>query len=268
MKKITTTYLKTLKEKGEKISALTAYDSTFAKIIDKAGIEVILVGDSLGMVVQGHENTIPVKLEDVIYHSRCVSRVVKRAHIVGDMPFMSYQASVTQALLNCGRLLKEGGAESVKLEGSYETVDTIKALVDAGIPVMAHIGLRPQTIYQMGGYKIQGRDKEGAEMLLKLAKEMEAAGAYSLLLEGIAIETAEEITSSVQIPTIGISSGPNCDGQILVIYDLLGMDAGWRPKFVKRYAELEGVITKSICSYIKEVREGTFPSDEHGIHRS
>lgn len=266
MKKVTTTYLKSQKGKA-KISSLTSYDATFARLVDNAGVDVILVGDSLGMVIQGHQTTIPVTIEDVIYHTSCVSRVVKRAHIVADMPFMSYQASTTHSLLNAGRLLKEGGAESVKLEGGSEMVDTVKAMTDAGIPVMAHIGLRPQTVHQMGGYKIQGKTTSSGEQLVKLARDMENAGAYSLLLEGIAIETAAEITAAVKIPTIGISSGAACDGQILVVYDMLGMDPTWDPKFAKKYANLNETITAAIQKYIKEIQSGKFPQASHATHR-
>lgn len=246
---------------------LTAYDATFARILDSAGIEILLIGDSLGMVIQGNQNTIPVTIDDIIYHTRCVSRVTKWAHIMADMPFMSYQASIDQALINAGRCLKEGGAESVKLEVSERCIDTVKALTDSGIPVMAHIGLRPQTVYQMGGYKIHGKDNKSGQALVKLAVKMEEAGAFSLLLEGITVETTAEITNAVKIPTIGISSGPHCDGQVLVIYDLLGIDPGWQPKFAKKYANLHNVITKSVKEFIKDVNEKRFPSEEHGVHR-
>lgn len=267
IKKITTADLRRMKNSGERITMLTAYDSTFAKILDESGVEILLVGDSLGMVVQGHANTIPVTIEDIIYHTKCVSRVTKHSHVMADMPFMSYQASVEQALLNAGRCLKEGGAESVKLEGGEEIVDTVAAMTSAGIPVCAHIGLRPQTIHQMGGYKIQGKSSYSAEKLVEEAKMFENAGAFMLLLEGIVSEVALEITNTVNIPTIGIGSGVGCDGQVLVIYDLLGMDNEFSPKFVKKYANLHETITSAVGKYISEVKEGEFPSDEQAHHR-
>lgn len=255
-----------MKRRGEKITMLTAYDATFARLIDGAGTDVILVGDSLGMVVQGHKNTLPVTIDDIVYHTRCVSRGTKNAHIMADMPFMSYQSSVTEALVNAGRCLKEGRAESVKLEGGLELVDTVKALVDAGIPVCAHIGLRPQSVHKTGGYKIEGKTPKSAEALVEQAREFEKAGAFSLLLEGIVSETAEEVTKSVNIPTIGIGSGNTCDGQVLVIYDLLGMDANFNPKFVKKYADLNKEVTSAVRSYLKEVRKTKFPSEKHTFH--
>lgn len=246
---------------------LTAYDSTFAKLLDESGVESILIGDSLGMVIQGHANTIPVTIDDVIYHTKCVSRVVKHAHIMTDMPFMSYQASIDQALLNAGRCLKEGGAESVKLEGGEEIVKTVLALTNVGIPVCAHIGLKPQSIHKMGGYKIHGKTTFSADKLVSEAKALEEAGAFSLLLEGIVAEVAAEITKNVNIPTIGIGSGPDCDGQVLVIYDLLGLDNEFSPKFVKKYADLHSVVTGAVNQYILEVKNGSFPADKHSFHR-
>ena len=266
-KKITTICLRRMKNCGQKITMLTAYDSTFAKLLDESGVESILIGDSLGMVVQGHQNTIPVTIDDVIYHSKCVSRVVKRAHIMADMPFMSYQASIDQALLNAGRCLKEGGAESVKLEGGEEIVKTVEALTNVGIPVCAHIGLKPQSIHKMGGYKIHGKTAGSADRLINEAKALEDAGAFALLLEGIVSEVAAEITKSVNIPTIGIGSGPDCDGQVLVIYDLLGLDNEFSPKFVKKYANLNEIVTGAVSRYISEVKDSSFPADEHSFHR-
>lgn len=266
-KKITTAALRCMKKKGQKIAMLTAYDATFGRLIDQAGVEMVLVGDSLGMVIQGYENTLPVTTDDIIYHTKAVGRAVRRAHLVADMPFMSYQASASDALRNAGRLMKEGGAESVKLEGGSETAGTVAALTSVGIPVMAHIGLKPQSIHQMGGYKIQGRTLKQSEKLLGDALKLEEAGAYSLLLEGIAMETAAEITKSVNIPTIGISSGPYCDGQVLVIYDLLGINRDFSPKFVKKYANLAEDIGGAVSQYIEEVKNGNFPSEEHGFHR-
>jgi len=266
-KKFTTACLQKMKNRGERITMLTAYDATFARILDEAGVESILVGDSLGMVVQGHSNTIPVTIDDIIYHTKCVSRVVRKAHVMADMPFMSYQASIDQALINAGRCLKEGGAESVKLEGGEEMIETVAAMTSAGIPVCAHIGLRPQTIHQMGGYKIQGKTTFSADRLIEEAKGFEAAGAFSLLLEGIVAEVALEITREVNIPTIGIGSGSGCDGQVLVIYDMLGMDKSFSPKFVKKYADLNEIIADAVGKYVEEIKSGEFPSEEHSFYR-
>lgn len=266
-KKVTTSSLLAVKLRGERITMLTAYDATFARILDNTGIDVLLVGDSLGMVIQGHSNTIPVTIDDIIYHTRCVSRVARRAHIMADMPFMSYQVSIDQALINAGRCLKEGGAESVKLEGGEELVETVAVLTSTGIPVCAHIGLRPQTIHQMGGYKIQGKTSLSADRLIEEAKMFEEAGAFALLLEGIVADVAFEITRTVKIPTIGIGSGIGCDGQVLVIYDLLGLDKDFSPKFVKKYADLNDTITDAVGKYIDDVKEGNFPSEEHSFYR-
>jgi 3-methyl-2-oxobutanoate hydroxymethyltransferase len=266
-KKITTACLRARKNSGERIVMLTAYDATFARLLDNSGVDVLLVGDSLGMVIQGHQNTIPVTLEDIIYHTKCVSREPKRAHIMADMPFMSYQASIEQAIINTGRCLKEGRAESVKLEGGEELLETVSALTSSGIPVCAHIGLRPQTIHQMGGYKIQGKTSYSADKLISEAKMFEEAGAFMLLLEGVVAEVAFEITKLVNIPTVGISSGSGCDGQVLVIYDLLGMDKDFSPRYVKKYANLHEVITGAVKNYINDVKEGEFPSEEHSFHR-
>jgi 3-methyl-2-oxobutanoate hydroxymethyltransferase len=261
--KITIPLLQKMKESGNKITMLTAYDATFASLLDSAGVETILVGDSLGMVIQGEDNTIPVTIDEMVYHTRCVVRKTRRAHVIGDMPFMSYQTSISDAISNAGRLMKEGGAHSVKLEGGMAQVPTIKAMVDAGVPVMAHLGLRPQTVHQMGGYKIQGKTKEGRQQLLEEALMVEKAGAYAIVLEGVIAEVAAEITSAVSIPTIGISSGPDCDGQVLVIYDLLGMNTDFAPKFVKKYADMSSFIQKAANAYITDVKESNFPAEEH-----
>lgn len=246
---------------------LTAYDATFSRLVDGCGIDMILVGDSLGMVIQGHENTLPVTLEDVIYHTRSVSRGVKRSLVVADLPFMSYQASHTQAMLAAGRAMKEGRADAVKLEGGLEMMESVRLMVAAGIPVMAHIGLKPQRVQQMGGYKIQGRTDAEAKELIKEAKAFEDAGAFSIVLEGVAIETAKEVTGAVKIPTIGISSGPYCSGQVLVIYDLLGLNPEFKPTFLKTYADGYKIITDAIQKYADEVRKEKFPTEEHGFHR-
>lgn len=254
-----------MKEKNENITFLTSYDATFVKILDEAGIDGILVGDSLGMVIQGRENTLEVTVEDIIYHTSIVSRGVNRAHLVADMPFMSYQISKEEALKNAGRLIKEGRAESVKLEGGSYVADTVHHIQKAGIPVMGHIGLTPQSIHQLGGFKIQGRDEKRRDELLRDAKILEEAGAYSVVLEGIPALLAKEITESLKIPTIGVGAGPYCDGQILVIYDLLGMNNNFNPKFAKRYANLHETINSAVKEYISDVRGGKFPSEEHSF---
>lgn len=253
--------------RGEKLAMLTAYDATFARIVDDAGVDMILVGDSLGQVIQGRDNTIPVKLDDVIYHTRCVTRAANRAVVVADLPFMSYQVSRTQALLAAGRALKEGLCEAVKLEGGLEMVETVRAIVETGIPVMAHLGLKPQSIHRMGGYKIHGRTSSEAKQLVKEARAMEDAGAFSMVLEGVAMETAKEITGSVGIPTIGIASGPYCSGQVLVIYDVLGTNPEFKPTFLKTYMDGHALITKAVKEYIDDVRTGRFPAEEHAFHR-
>ena len=265
MKKITAPELKEMKKRGDKITALTAYDATFARLLDLAGIDVILVGDSLGMVIQGESTTLQVTLDDVIYHTRAVSRGIQRAHLVADMPFMSYQISPEQALDSAGRLIKEGRAEAVKLEGGIERAETIRKIVSAGIPVMGHIGLTPQSVHKFGGYRVQGKTEEQAKYLKESAKAIEEAGAYSLVLESIPWPLAKEITEMLSIPTIGIGAGKYTDGQILVIYDLLGMDKDFNPKFLKKYADLFTVITEAVGNYIKEVREGIFPDEEHSF---
>jgi 3-methyl-2-oxobutanoate hydroxymethyltransferase len=264
-KKITLPDLIKMKKDGEKISMLTAYDYTMARIVDEAGTHVVLVGDSLGMVIQGRKNTLGVNLDHMIYHSHCVSKGLARAHLVCDMPFMSYQASVDEAVKNCGKVLKQGHAEAVKLEGGEEIAPTVKRLTDLGIPVMGHVGLQPMHVHLMGGYKVQGRDSKSERQILKDAKALEKAGAYSLVLEGIPAPLAQKISRSLKIPTIGIGSGPHCDGQVLVIYDLLGMYQEIRPKFVRRYANLFETITESVKRYISDVQSGNFPSEKESF---
>ena len=246
---------------------VTAYDSTFARLVDDAGIDMILVGDSLGMVIQGHETTIPVTLDEVIYHTRCASRGAQHALVIADLPFMSYQASASQALLAAGRALKEGSAGAIKLEGGIEMAETVRLMVAAGIPVMAHIGLRPQRFHQMGGYKVQGKTPQEAAQLIAEAKAFEEAGAFSIVLEGVAIETAKEITDAVQIPSIGIGSGPHCSGQVLVIYDLLGFNPEFTPSFLKTYADGHKFVTDAVGAYIDDVRLGKFPNEKYGVFR-
>lgn len=263
--KITVPALRAMKERGERIAMLTAYDATFARLLDEAGIDILLVGDSAGMVVAGHANTLPVTMDETVYHCRAVARGAQRAQVVGDMPFMSYQASVEDGLRNAGRLVKEGGAEAVKLEGGADYAELARRLVRIGIPVMGHIGLTPQSVHAMGGFKVQGRDASGAQRLLDDARVLEEAGCYALVLEGIPRDLARRITESVTIPTIGIGAGPECDGQVLVVYDMLGMNDAFRPKFVKRYDQLGVRIRTATKSYIDEVKDGLFPTEEHSF---
>jgi 3-methyl-2-oxobutanoate hydroxymethyltransferase len=253
------------KSEGRKITMLTAYDYPFAQIVDEAGIDAILVGDSLGMVVQGLENTLPVTMDEMIYHTKMVVRAVKNALVIGDMPFMSYQVSPEEAVRNAGRFLKEGGASAVKLEGGAEVAEKIRAMTRSEIPVMAHIGLTPQSIHRMGGYKVQGKTDEAAKRLLNEAHIVEDAGAFALLLEAIPMKLAKKITKELSIPTIGIGAGPHCDGQVLVLHDVIGMFERFVPKFVKRYANLKEEAKKAIETYRKEVETGVFPSDEQSF---
>ncbi len=258
--KVTIQTLRQMKERGEKIAMLTAYDATFSRLLDEAGADVLLVGDSLGMVIQGHETTLSVTLEEIAYHCRAVVRGARRAHVVGDMPFMSYQASYEQGVTNAGMLMKEGNCHAVKLEGGAVHAELVQRLVAAGIPVMGHIGLTPQSYHQLGGFKVQGRDVGGRERLLSDARILEEAGAYAVVLEAIPMDIAREITESLSIPTIGIGAGVHCDGQVLVSYDALGMDESFKPRFVRRYETLGTKIKEAIGSYIAEVRSGAFPS--------
>jgi 3-methyl-2-oxobutanoate hydroxymethyltransferase len=265
MPKITVQDFLKKKTEGRKISMLTAYDYPFAQIVDEAGIDAVLVGDSLGVVVQGRENTLPVTMDEMIYHTKMVSRAVKNALVIGDMPFMSYQASIEDAVRNAGRFLKEGGAAAIKIEGGSEIADRIRAMTRSDIPVMAHIGLTPQSIHRMGGYKVQGKSKSAAKKLIEEARMVEDAGAFSVVLEGIPLSLAGEITKTLSIPTIGIGAGPYCDGQVLVLHDLLGLFDRFVPKFIKRYATLKEEALKAMREYKKEVEEGTFPSDEQSF---
>jgi 3-methyl-2-oxobutanoate hydroxymethyltransferase len=251
------------KKRNEKIVTLTAYDATIAEIIDKTDVDVILVGDSLGNVIQGLQTTLEVTMDEMVYHTRLVRRGITHAHLCGDMPFMSYQASKEDAIRNAGRFIKQGGAESVKIETHENYIDTIYAIQKAGIPVMGHIGLCPQSILLMGGYKIQGREAPEAERLLKLAKAVEDAGAFAIVLESIPQLLSKEITESIGIPTIGIGAGPYCDGQVLVINDLIGLTPDPVPKFVKKYANVREIMTESVMKFRDEVREGVFPSVSH-----
>lgn len=260
MSKITTAVLLEMKKSGEKITALTAYDAPTAKTLNEIGIEVVLVGDSVGNVKLGYENTIPVTMEDMLHHTRAVKRGNSNALLVADMPYLSYQLSLDEARRNAGRLVKEGLAEAVKLEGGIEMANTVKALTDVNIPVMGHLGLTPQAIHKIGGYKIQGKTEQSREKMITDAKVLEGAGAFALVLECIPPDLADQITRKVSIPTLGIGAGPHTDGQILVTDDLLGLTQGPVPKFVKRYAELHKEILSSIQKFKLEVKGKKFPS--------
>lgn len=265
-KRVTVTDLRRMKAAGERISMVTAYDATFAKLADQGGAEVILVGDSLGMVIQGEQDTLGVSVDDIIYHSKAVLRGAQRAHVVADMPFMSYQADPTEAMQNAGRLLKEGGAQSVKLEGGEEYAELVFKLTRAGIPVMGHLGLTPQSVHAMGGFKVQGKSRDAAERILRDAQALEAAGAYAIVLEGVPVELSRVVTESLSIPTIGIGAGVECDGQVLVIYDLLGLFSDFVPKFVKQYAQLGPDAVQAIQQYTDDVKQGAFPEEAHTFH--
>jgi len=256
MKPVRVPDLRSMKEKGEKIAMLTAYDFTMARLLDRAGIDVILVGDSLGMVVLGYETTLPVTLDMMIHHTRAVSRGAKRALIVADMPFLTFQLSIEEAMRNAGRLIQEGGAAAVKIEGGRQIVDTAKRLVDIGVPVMGHLGLTPQSVHQLGGFRPQGRDSEAAEKLIKDAQALEKAGVFGIVLESIPSDLAGRMTASLKIPTIGIGAGPQCDGQVLVSYDALGLSDGPVPPFAKQYAQLAETILSTARAYIEDVRAG------------
>ncbi|WP_294157245.1 3-methyl-2-oxobutanoate hydroxymethyltransferase [uncultured Clostridium sp.] len=254
---------KKAKENGEKLAMLTAYDYSMAKIIDESGVNGILIGDSLGMVIKGDEDTLSVTVDDIIYHTKAVRKGAKNALIVSDMPFLSYHVSIEQAVMNAGRIMKEGGANAVKLEGGADFAPQIRAIVNAQIPVMGHLGLTPQSINAFGGFRVQGKSEEAAKKLIADAKALEEAGAFSITLEGIPAPVAELITKSVSIPTIGIGAGIECDGQILVYQDMLGMFTDFVPKFVKQYANTGSVMREAISSYVKEVQDGSFPEEKH-----
>ena len=261
--KNTTTSIMQMKNSGHKISMLTAYDYTTARLLDEAGVNTILVGDSLGNVILGYEDTISVTVEDMVHHSAAVARGAKNALVVTDLPFMSYQTSVYDAVVNAGRLMKEGRAGAVKLEGGKEVCPQIKAIVSAGIPVVAHLGLTPQSINTFGGFKVQGKTEAAAKKLIEDAKAVEEAGAFLLVLECVPAKLAELVTESINIPTIGIGAGAGCDGQVLVIYDMLGMFSDFKPKFVKHFANAGDMIREAVKTYIAEIDDGTFPAEEH-----
>lgn len=248
---------------GVPLAMVTAYDFTMARLLDEGGADLLLVGDSLGMVIQGHPTTLPVTVDEICYHARAVARGARRAHVVGDMPFMSFQVSAAQALENAGKLVKEGSCESVKLEGGEEVAEHVRRIVTAGIPVMGHVGLTPQSVHAMGGFKVQGKSEEAADRVLAGARALEEAGAYAIVLEAIPPDLAQEITNAVGVPTIGIGAGAGCDGQVLVCYDMLGMYPDLKPKFAKRFAEVGEQILGAMRGYIDEVQARTFPGPEH-----
>lgn len=261
--RVTVQTLRAMAARGERIAMVTAYDATFARMLDEGGADALLVGDSLGMVVQGLDSTLPVSVDDVLYHCKAVARGARRAHLVGDMPFLSYQVSPDEAVRNAGRFLAEGGVHAVKLEGGRDMAPTIRRLVSTGIPVMGHVGLTPQSVHAMGGYRVQGKSVEDAARVLADAEAVAAAGAYAVVLEGIPMDLAARITERLAIPTIGIGAGPNCDGQVLVCYDLLGMSAGPLPRFVKTYESFHARGVAAVRQFRDEVRSGAFPSKEH-----
>ncbi len=267
MTRTTVLDLQKMKAGNQKIAMVTAYDATMARLVDQAGVDMVLVGDSLGMVVQGQQDTLSVTLDEMIYHGRCVARGLQRAHLTVDLPFMSYQLSPRQALASSGRLVKEAGAQSIKLEGGQRSARAIKAIVTAGIPVVGHVGLTPQSVHATSGYRVQGRGEQAAEQLRRDALAVQEAGAFCLVLEMVPAELAAELTEELQIPTIGIGAGAGCDGQVLVCNDLLGLDSRFQPRFVKRFASLEAVVQGAVKDYVDEVRAGTFPTPEHAFHQ-
>ena len=262
-KKVTTLTFRQKKERGEAITMLTAYDYPTALAMDKAGVDSILVGDSLAMVVLGYENTLPVTMDEMLHHARAVSRGAKSALLVGDMPFMSYQVSVEDAVRNAGRFLQQGGMDAVKLEGGRERVDAVRAIVGAGIPVMGHLGLTPQSVNQLGGFRAQGKTASAAKRLLEDARILDEAGVFSLVLESVPARLAEYISKQISIPTIGIGAGPGCDGQVLVTHDVLGLFERFTPKFVKQYANFHAEMNKAFMDYIDDVESKRFPAVEH-----
>jgi 3-methyl-2-oxobutanoate hydroxymethyltransferase len=263
-KKVTIPDILKMKADGKRITVLTAYDYPFARLVDKGGVDIILVGDSAGVVFAGHETTLPVTMDEMIYHTRAVTRATPKALVVADMPFMSYQTGIEDACRNCGRMIKEGGAEAVKIEGGSNMAHVIRAISTIDIPVMAHIGLTPQSVHRMGGYRVQGRNDQ-AERIRDDAFAVQHAGAFAVVLEGIPAQLAAEISAELTIPTIGIGAGPSCHGQVLVIHDILGLCEKYSPKFVKRYADLAPIISDAVTQYVAEVRDGQFPTEEHSF---
>jgi len=259
--KVTTQTVVEMKGRGEKISMLTAYDYTMGGIVDSAGIDVILVGDSASNVMAGHDTTVPMTMDHMIYHTSCVVRSVNRALVIADLPFMTYQVTAKEALINAGRMMKEAGAHAVKLEGGKSITKTVRKIVDAGIPVMGHLGLTPQSIYKFGTYKVRAKEQEEADQLLKDALELEKAGVFSIVLEKIPSGLAKKVTESLSVPTIGIGAGPHCDGQVLVLHDMLGLNKDFSPRFLRRYADLHKSMTGAVKHYISDVKEGSFPNE-------
>ena len=260
--KVTTQTVVDMKQQGEKISMLTAYDFTMAQIIDQAGIDIILVGDSAGNVMAGHETTVPMTMDQMVYHTSCVVRGVQKALVIADLPFLSYQVTPNEALRSAGRMMKEAGAHAVKLEGGKPVIDTVKKIVDAGIPVMGHLGLTPQSIYQFGTYKVRAKDAKEAEQLIEDAKALEKAGCFSIVLEKIPATLAQKVTKAISITTIGIGAGAGCDGQVLVMHDMLGLNKEFNPRFLRRYADLSSTITEAVQQYIGDIKSGDFPNEE------
>ena len=265
MGKVTVSTLKEKKARGEKITMITAYDYPSARMADEAGLDILLVGDSLGMAMLGYETTLPVTMNEMIHHTKAVVRGAKNALVVADMPFLSYHRSIDEAIGNAGRFIQEAGAQAVKLEGGEERINVTKAIIGAGIPVLAHIGLTPQSVHQMGGFKVQGKDKEKAEKLLRDAKLLEEAGVFGVVLECVPAPLSKLISEALTIPTIGIGGGPDCDGQVLVWHDVLGITQNLKPRFVKAYANLYPVIVEALQTYKKEVEQGEFPQKEHSF---
>lgn len=259
--KVTTQTVVEMKGRSEKISMLTAYDYTMGGIVDAAGIDVILVGDSASNVMAGHDTTVPMTMDHMIYHTSCVVRAVNRALVIADLPFMTYQVTAKEALINAGRMMKEAGAHAVKLEGGKSITNTVRKIVDAGIPVMGHLGLTPQSIYKFGTYKVRAKEEEEAGQLLKDALELEKAGVFSIVLEKIPSGLAKQVTESLSVPTIGIGAGPHCDGQVLVLHDMLGLNKDFSPRFLRRYADLHESMTGAVKHYISDVKEGSFPNE-------
>ncbi len=259
--KVTTQTVVDMKQSREKISMLTAYDFTMAGIIDSAGVDVILVGDSASNVMAGFDTTVPMTMDHMIYHPSCVVRGVKKALVIADLPFMSYQVTAKEALISAGRMMKEAGAHAIKLEGGKSITATVQRIVDAGIPVMGHLGLTPQSIYKFGTYKVRAKEEREAEELLRDAKLLEEAGVFSIVLEKIPSELAKKVTESVAVPTIGIGAGPHCDGQVLVLHDMLGLNKDFSPRFLRRYADLHSSMTEAVGNYIKDVKSGDFPNE-------
>jgi len=263
--KVTAAELRQRKGPAARFAAVTAYDVAFARLADEAGIEVVLVGDSVGMVVQGHRSTLPVTVDEIVYHTRAVARGAARAHVVADLPFMSYQASVEDGLRAAGRLMKEGAAEAVKLEGGQDQAPLVRRLVSAGIPVMGHVGMTPQSVHLFGGFKVQGRSDEQARRILADAQAIADAGAYSLVVEAVPRSLGAALTAALAIPTIGIGAGPDCDAQVLVMHDLLGLDPSWKPRFARRYASLGEDARRAFATYADDVRAGRFPGPEESF---